>query len=297
MVIRATVTALLLSLASLAHATITLTGADGKKLALSAPAMRVVSLAPDLTELVYAAGAGSVMVGAGTYSDYPAAAKRLPRIGDAFRVDTERLLALKPDLVLAWQGGTPVSVIARLRTLKLPVLVIGANAPEDIASNLELIGQATGHATEADAAARTFLAGLMELRNEYARRDPVRVFYEISAAPLYTIGNKQLISRMIGLCGGRNIFDDLESFAAPVSLEDVLARDPQAIVTGDDPDAATRLRQWQRWPQLSAVRTRNLFNISGDLLDRATPRILGGGRQLCKDLETTRQSLDSPIGN
>jgi iron complex transport system substrate-binding protein len=273
----------------LARAAITLAGADGHTLTLAVPAHRVVSLAPDLTELVYDVGAGAEMVGAGKYSNYPEAAKRLPRIGDAFRVDLERLLALKPDLILAWQSGTPVSLIERLRTLKLPVLVIGTHQLMDIANNLELIGQVTGHEREAEVAAQAFLDGLEKLRSQYAGRKPVRVFYEISSQPLYTVGGKQIISRMIELCGGRNIFSELMVPAAAVSMESVLARDPQAIVTGDDPGTEARLKEWQRWPQISAVKTGSLFSIPGDLLARATPRILQGGMQLCEDLERMRQ--------
>ena len=287
--IRATVAAFLLLVSPLLQAAVTLTGADGQQLRLSTPAQRIVSLAPDLTELVYAAGSGATLVGTSAYSDYPAAAKQLPRIGDAFRVDTERVLALRPDLVLAWQGGTPVSLIERLRTLNLPVLVIGTQRLADIASNLESIGRATGHEEAAHAAAQSFLEGLDQLRKAYANRDPVRVFYEISATPLYTIGGTQIINRMLELCGGRNVFADLHPLAASVSLESVLARDPQAVVTGDDPAAAMRLEQWQRWPQMSAVRTGSVYRISGDLLDRATPRVLQGGKQLCEDLEITRQ--------
>ena len=279
---------LFLALPFAASAAIVVTGADNQTITLAAPATRVVSLAPDLTELVYDVGAGADMVGADTYSNYPVAAKKLPRIGDAFRVDLERLLALKPDLILAWQGGTPVAVIERLRALGIPVLVIGTGQLMDIASNLELIGHATGHAASAHAAAQAFLTGLEALRKQYAGRSPARVFYEISSTPLYTIGGRQIISHMIELCGGHNIFSDLTVLAAPVSLENVLARDPQAVVTGDDSGAAARLKEWQRWQQISAVRTGSLFSISSDLLARATPRILRGGEQLCEDLEKTR---------
>ncbi|MGH8322035.1 MAG: cobalamin-binding protein [Gammaproteobacteria bacterium] len=278
-----------LMLVGTAQAAITLTSADGQILTLAKPATRIVSLAPDLTELAYDAGAGADMVGAGRFSDYPAAAKKLPRIGDAFHIDVERLLALKPDLVLVWQGGTPSQLIGELRALKLPVLVIGTHKLADIANNLELIGRATGHEAQAHAAAQAFLARLQGLRTQYAGRKPVRVFYEISATPLYTVGGRQSISRMIELCGGRNIFSDLTELAAPVSLESVLARDPQAIVTGSDEGAADRLKEWQRWLQISAVGTDSLFGISSDLLARATPRILQGGKQLCEDLEKARE--------
>ncbi|OYV45562.1 MAG: hypothetical protein B7X10_05645 [Burkholderiales bacterium 21-58-4] len=115
------------------------------------------------------------------------------------------------------------------------------------------------------------------------------MFYEISSRPLYTVGGRQSISRMIELCGGRNIFSDLTVLAAPVSFETVLARDPQAVVTGSDKGAAARLKEWRRWPQVSAVRTGSLFSISGDLLARATPRILEGGEELCESLEKERE--------
>lgn len=276
-------------------AAITLSGADGHALTLNVPATRIVSLAPDLTELVYDVGAGADMVGAGSYSDYPDAAKKLRRVGNAFGFDLEEIVALRPDLVLAWQGGTPVKSIERLRALHLPVLVIGAQQLTDIAANLELVGKATAHEAEAHATARAFLAGLDKLRSRYAGRKPVRVFYEISATPLYTIGGKQIISRLIELCGGRNIFGDLGALAAPVSLGVVIARDPQAIITGGDKAAAARLKEWHRWPQISAVKTNSLFSIPGDLLARATPRLLVGGKKLCEDLDSTRHRSIAPI--
>lgn len=282
------VTGLWLLLPLTASAAITVTGADSQAITLAAPAQRIVSLAPDLTELAYAAGAGADMVGTSSYSNYPAAAAKLPLIGDAFRVDLERVVTFQPDLILAWQGGTPAAVIERLRALKLQVLVIGTRQLTDIAHNLELIGQVTGHEAEAHAAAQKFLEGLATLRRQYAGRAPVRVLYEISSRPLYTVGGRQSISRMIELCGGRNIFSDLTVLAAPVSFETVLARDPQAVVTGSDKGAAARLKEWRRWPQVSAVRNQDLFVISGDLIARATPRILQGGKQLCEDLEKTR---------
>ena len=186
MVNRVFVLVLLALLPLAATAAIRLTDDTGRIIVLAAPAARIVSLAPDLTELVYDAGAGRTLVGTVSYSHYPPVARKLPRVGDAFSVDLERLLALRPDLVLAWAGGTPQFLIERLRALKLPVLVIGTRRLVDIAHNLELIGRATGHERQAQAAAQTFLAGLAKLRGEYASRKPLRVFYEISATPLYT---------------------------------------------------------------------------------------------------------------
>lgn len=280
---------LLLPVAS--RADIILAGADGKKLALAAPATRVVSLAPDFAELLFDIGAGGTLVGTIAYSDYPPAAKSIRRVGDAFHVDVEGVVVLKPQLVLAWAGGTPQALIDRLRGLQLPVLVIGTHELGDVASNIELLGAATGHDKEAAQLAADFRRQLAELRARYAGRAPLRVFYELQAEPLFTVGGAQSISKLIELCGGRNIFVDLKELAPSVSLEAVLTRDPEAIATSIDPDSERRLKLWQRWPKLAAVRYGNLYSVPDDLISRATPRVLDGARQLCVDLDEARGRL------
>lgn len=275
-----------------AFADVQLKGADGVSLTLNAPAMRVVTLAPDFAELLYDVGAGSTLVGAIAYSDHPEAAKQIPRVGDGFHVDVEKILTLKPDLVLAWQGGTPQALIEKLRSLKLPVLVIGSHALPDIAANLETLGKATGHAAEAGKVAADFDARLAALEQRYAHASPIRVFYEISPQPLFTVGGGQIISRVIQACGGQNIFADLSTLAPVVGMEAVLARDPQAIVTGDgEGDVASRFKLWQQWPQLSAVRYQNLFAVDDGSISSATPRLLDAGRQVCEDLDQSRNRL------
>ena len=282
-------------LPSSAIAEVRLQGADGHALTLPAPAERVVSLAPDLTELLFAAGAGGTLVGTVAYSDYPAAAKAVPQVGDAFHVDLERMETLKPDLVLVWQGGTPQALVEKLRALDLPVLALGTRELEDIADNLVKLGLATGHVSEGQQAAQDFRKKLEALRSRYGNAAPLRVFYEISAEPLFTVGGPQSISRIIELCGGRNIFADLTELGPAVSLETVLARDPEVIVTGDgEGDAERRLDLWKRWPQLSAVKHGNLFSVSDDFISRATPRLLEGGQQMCQALDKARTRLNPP---
>ena len=284
-----------LSLVSLtASAEVQLTGADGVSVTLKAPAQRIVNLSPDFSELLYDLGAGDTLVGTIEYSNYPEAAKRVPRIGDGFHVDVEKVVALKPDLVLAWQGGTPQALIAKLRSLDLPVLAIGTHELTDIAANLETLGRATGHEAEAAKAAGAFRERLAALQDSYAQVAPIRVFYEISEQPLYTVGGAQSISRLLRLCGGHNVFADLGELAPVVGLEAVLARDPQAIVTSDgegEDTAVGRLKHWQQWPQLSAVRYQNLYVVDDDWMSRATPRILDAGKQLCEDLDKARANL------
>lgn len=274
-----------------AHAEIQLQGADGTEVVLKAPAQRVAALAPDLAELMFDAGAGADLVATVRYTDYPAAAAQVDRVGDAFHVDLERLLALKPDLVLAWQGGTPVALVEKIRSLGLPVLTMGTHDLADIAANLELLGRATGHGQEAVKEAQAFRDHLERLRTRYANRTPIRVFYEISAEPLYTVGGGQSISRLLEVCGARNVFADLAELAPVVGMESVLARDPQAVVTGGDADSARRIALWRRWPRVTAVREGNLFTVPDDLIARATPRLLDAGDILCVDLEQARERL------
>jgi len=275
-------------------ADIHLKGADGVGLTLSSPARRVVSLAPDLAELLYGIGAGSTLQGAVEYTDYPDAAKKVPRVGDAFHVDTEKLLTLKPDLVLVWEGGTPKPLIDKLRSLKLPVLAIGTHELLDIASNMETLGIATGHGEVAQLAAEDFRTRLGALRSRYADQAPLTVFYEISAQPLFTVGGGQSISRLMEVCGGRNVFADLTELGPAVSLESVLARDPQVIVSGDgEGDTAQRFKDWQRWPKLAATREGNFVTLDDDWISRSTPRLLDAGKQLCEALQKIRDKRAS----
>jgi len=275
-----------------ASAEVQLKGADGVALTLKAPAQRVISLAPDFSELMFDVGAGGTLVGTVEYSDYPEAAKKVPRIGDGFHVDVEKVLALKPDLILAWQGGTPQALTDKLRSLKLPVLAIGTHELKDIANNLETLGKATGHDVEARQAAEGFRARVAALQGRYAQAAPIRVFYEVQTEPLFTVGGAQIISRLMQVCGGRNIFANLSELGPAVGVEAVLARDPQAIITGDgEQDLAQRLKEWQQWPQLSAVRYQNLYVMNDDWISRSTPRLLDAGKQLCEDLDKARANL------
>lgn len=261
-------------------------------LATAAPAERIVSLSPGLTELAYAAGAGDLLVGTTAYTDYPAAATRLPQVGDAFHIDVERVVALKPDLVLGWASSDPPALLARLRSLGFKVAVFEPRTLGDIAANLRRIGKLAGTGAKAEKAAEAFEQGLNQLRDRYSDRKPVSVFYEISAHPLYTINGKQIISQGIELCGGRNIFAELPSLAAPVGKAAVIARDPDAIITADsDGSAKNRLDAWRRWSDLAAVQNEALFRVPADLIVRATPRMLQGIGMICRDLEKTRHSM------
>jgi iron complex transport system substrate-binding protein len=250
---------------------------------------RIVSLAPHLTELLYAAGAGPRLVGTSEWSDHPAAARTLPRIGDALRLDFERILALAPDLVVAWESGTPVANIRRLESLGLRVVSVRVETLEDIPRAIEQLGDIAGTGAEARRAAGALRSGLEELTLEFAGRRPVDVFVQIDEQPLFTVTGRHLISDLLALCGGRNVFADLPGVAPAVDLEAVIVRNPQVILVTSvrgDPQA-----QWARWRGIEAVRTGNVIKVPPDEVTRATPRALAGARILCEQLDQARARL------
>ena len=248
---------------------------------------RIVSLAPNLTELAFAAGAGSRIVGTVEYSDEPEAARNIPRVGDAFRVDAERILALQPDLVLAWTSGTPKPTIERLRSLGLDVREFTTYRVADVPRVVRELGTIAGSRTVADASAAGFEREMSALRARYANKRSLRVFLQVSTRPLFTVNGEQIMSELVQLCGGANVFADLNQLAPQITFESVIARDPDVIVSTDDGEQDA-LREWRRWPQLTAVRTNNLFTLPADDLTRATTRLSAGASQLCEVLETAR---------
>ncbi|HSQ69805.1 MAG TPA: cobalamin-binding protein [Steroidobacteraceae bacterium] len=249
--------------------------------------LRIVSLAPHLTELVFAAGAGEMLVGTVAYSDYPAQALDIERIGDAWRVDLERLVALQPDLVFAWPSGTPEQTLQRLSASGLEVVLLPTDRLSDVAAALRRIGELTGHAAEAGAAASRFEAEVDGLRERHAADAAVSVFVQLDDQPLYTINGRHLISEVVELCGGRNVFGELPQLAPAVSRESVLARDPQVILTTDDAIADPR-REWSRWQSMQAVRAGTIYSVPADTVSRATPRLTEGIAAVCEALAAAR---------
>lgn len=255
----------------------------------AADARRIVALAPNLTELAFAAGAGERVVGAVQYSDYPEAARRIPRVGDAFRVDNEKILALRPDLVLVWESGTPRAVIEKLQALGLQVAVVQVSALPQVGDALRQIGRLTGTEKSAESAARDFEVKLAALKERYANRSRLRVFIEVDRQPLFTVNGRHIISEIVRLCGGENIFAGIGQLAAAVSTEAVVIADPDVILRAVA-DAQGAEDDWQRWANVKAVRDARVYRINPDTLVRATPRLLEGAEQVCRVLEKARRT-------
>ena len=274
------------------RAEIALADDRGRDLVLQGPAQRIVSLAPNLTELLFAAGAGARLVGTVAYSDFPAPARRVARVGDSSAIDVERVVALKPDVVLAWRSGNPPGTIAKLEQLGVRVFVTEPGTLEAIADEIVLFGRIAGTDDVAGKAAAQFRREITALRHDYQGRRPVSVFYQVWHEPLMTVNSKQVITEVIDLCGGRNIFAGLPALVPRVSLEAVLAANPEAIVTASDRPAAEALANWSNWQQLRAVRDANLVVIPPDDISRPTPRLLNGARRLCAQLDRIRREDD-----
>jgi iron complex transport system substrate-binding protein len=273
-----------------ASAAISVRDDTGATVTLQQPARRVISLAPHVTELLFAAGGAERIVGTVSYSDYPPAARAIPRIGDNQEVDIERLLALKPDLLVVWRHNASSRQLEQLRQLGIPLFYSEPHKLADIPDTLQHLGQLLGTEPQAQHEAEQLRRKLSELASRYRNRPPVRVFYQVWDRPLYTLNGRHIVSDAIRLCGGENIFAQLPVIAPRVDIEAVLQENPEAIVSGSRPERSDDgLGIWQSYPTLQAVRRGNLFAINGDLLNRPGPRMIAGATALCETLEQARQ--------
>jgi len=228
---------------------------------------RVVTLAPNVTELVFAAGAGSSLIGVSAYSDYPPAALELPIVGDAFMIDQEQLAILKPDLLLVWHSGTPAHVIDELRRVGFNVEVLRTSTLADVALAIRRIGLLTGHVDDAEAAASAYERGLESIAARKDRLTDIRVFYQVSQRPLFTVNGDHYVSELIALCGGSNVFADLDELAPTIDVESVVERDPEVLLASTDA-GENAFAEWQRWPHMAANAAGNQFLMPADARHR-----------------------------
>jgi iron complex transport system substrate-binding protein len=256
----------------------------GATVTLDAPARRIVTLAPHLAEIAFAVGAGERLVGVSNFSDFPPEAKRLPVIFDWGRVDYERVLALKPDIVLAWRSGTPALQVDRLERLGLKVVVTEVRRFADVAALMRLVGRIAGTEPKAGAQARAFERDVDGLRAQYSARPAVSVFLEIWHTPMITINGEHVFSEAIELCGGRNVFARARTATPLVSREQLLGARPQVVVTGSRAERDA----WRDLESVPAVRANRVYAVDANDLHRPGPRLLDGARSLCRVLDRAR---------
>jgi iron complex transport system substrate-binding protein len=287
----------LLLLPLFAGASISVKDDAGRSITLEHPAQRIISLAPHATELLFAAGANRALIGVSDYSNFPEAAKKIPSVGSAFALDIERVIALKPDLIVVWGTGGAKILARQLREQHLTVFESEPRDFEAVASSIERFAKLADTSAVGDAAAAGFRARLQSLHSSYqlsAKQTPLKVFYQIWQQPLMTLNGEHLISQLLHLCGGENIFSALKEINPTVSLEAVLAANPDVIMsTGDDQQSKANLfEKWRPFQQLNAVRHANLFAVNDDWMSRPGPRILDATEAVCKYLQTARSRLN-----
>jgi iron complex transport system substrate-binding protein len=266
------------------------------EVSLVAPAERIVSLSPNLTEVLFHLGVGDKIVGVDEYSVYPPVAQEIPRVNNHAAANFELILALKPDLVVAWQSGNGMQMIGRLRELGLTVFAVETEKIDAIPPLYRRLGELLGIAAQAEVLASEFSDQINALSETYRGRQPVAVFYQIWSDPLMTLNGQHLVSDVIRLCGGRNIFHDAVPIAPSVGIEGVIAADPEVIVSSGKLADLDRLRsQWLRWSGISAVANRHLYLVPPDLMQRQSPRLLEGIECLCDYLQNARASATAEV--
>jgi len=275
----------------------------GRTVVLARPARRVVTLAPALAELVHAAGGGPAMVATVRPNDAPSEARALPLVGDALRFDVERLLALHPDLVIAWQHGNPERALAQLEAAGITLYRLEPQRLDDVAVALERIGTLLGTAALAHERAVALRREIAALREAHRGVLPVRVFYQVWNEPLMTLNGRHLVSDVLAACGGVNVFAALGPLVPQLSTESVLAAQPEVFLTAKDQARAAVERdavdpafaRWQRFADLVAVRRRWFYVLDGDLVTRPGPRIARGVRAVCEALDEVRHERAAPL--
>lgn len=260
----------------------------GRTITLMQPATRVISLSPHVTELLYAAGASEQVVAGVSFSDYPPQAKKLPLVGSYDKFDMEAIVSLNPDLLIAWHSGNPKPQLNELMRLGLNVYITEPREFEDVAKDIRQIGHMLGTQKTANQAADNYMHELQTIRQQYAGRKPLRVFYQVWNNPLFTVNDQHLISKVIHLCGGVNVLGDLKTLSPQVSIESVIAQNPDVILYGSHETRDDWSVGWRKWKNIKAVAHNHLFGIHADLIVRHTPRVLQGARQMCEYLDTVR---------
>ena len=262
----------------------------GNTVVLEQPAQRIISLAPNITEVLFHIGAGEQIVGADEYSNYPEQAKQIMRVNNHAAANYELILSLQPDVVIAWQSGNGDKIINRIRQLGIPIFVIETRSLEDIPNLFARFGALSGHIENAELKAESFSRRLSLLREQNSAKSEVRTFYQIWDEPLITLNGKHMVSSVIELCGGRNIFADAIPLVPYVNIESIVAADPQVIIAGGSKEEKPYwFDSWRKWEQISAVRDRHVYLIPADLMQRHSVRILDGAELMCDFFERARQ--------
>jgi iron complex transport system substrate-binding protein len=259
---------------------------NNQTITLNEPAKRIVSLTPHLSEIVFFLGHEEKLVARDSASDFPESIKHIPSIGNSANLNTEAILALKPDLILAWKSGNTQKQIKQLQSFDIPIFFSEPRTLNDISENMEKISVLlSGNKNEEKI--KSFTSRIKTLEETFSKnKENLRVFYQVWQEPLMTLNGEHLVSEIIKLCRGENIFSDQKILAPQVSLEALIQRNPQLIILGDKNKNVKSY--WGKWKSIEAVRNNNFIFVNSDLLVRPGPRILEGVEQVCQGINKAR---------
>ena len=249
----------------------------------------VIALAPHIIENLFAVGAGEQVIGTTEHSDYPEAAKQVPRIGNYAVLQIEKILQLKPDYLVAWPTGNPPEDLVRVEKLGIPVVYSKPNELEGVAEELIKFGELTGNQQQAQLVADDYLQKLKKIKQDNTDKKPIKVFYQLWSAPLTTIANQAWPQKILDVCKAQNPFVDLVGDYPHVSIENVLVANPDVIII---PTSLTEpngeIEYWQKFSSIPAVKNKQIYLVNSDKLHRMTPRVVEEMQVLCDKIDTAR---------
>lgn len=262
------------------------------KINLTKPAERIISLAPDITETLFAIGAGTNVIGVVSGSDYPNEVRKIPAVGSYTGIDIEKIISLKPDLIVTW-SNTFTRQLNALKKFGIPIYTTEPRYLEDIPRSMKNLGMLTGKEEQANSVAEQFSQRLLFLRTHYQAEKPISVFYQIGAYSLITINKASWINQAITLCGGRNVFAEMHRIAPEVSWESLVVANPQVILSSAS--NTDWQKPFQKWPEISAVKNGLFYSVNPDWMNRAGPRLLNAVEMVCQYLSDARSQIEGKI--
>ena len=260
---------------------------DSKKL-------RIIALAPHIVENLFAIGAGDNIVGTVDYADYPSEAQSIERIGGYYGISLEKVLALKPDLVIAWKSGNQSEDLAQIERLGIKVYLSNPTTIAGVADELLTFGEFTGNIEQSQQAANAFTQKLNGIVKSQQDKKNITGFYQLWAEPMMTVSKNTWISQLIETCHVSNVFAQSTTDYPQISIENVIVTKPQVIIIPDEKSKTPQpVVYWQKWPEVPAVKNDQFISVNADLLHRFTPRMLDGLADMCDKIDTSRKQIKS----
>lgn len=255
----------------------------------AAAEQRIVALAPHIVEMLFDIGAGDEIVGTVDFADFPKAALKIPRIGGYHGIQIEKILALKPDLVIVWKSGNKISDIEQMEKMGLNIIYSQPHKIEDVAQELRKLGKITNHEIQAEAVANRYAHKLKTLRQQYDNIAPMKVFYQLWPEPMRTVNKETLINQLIEVCQGENVFASNPTPYPQIGIENVIVAQPEIIILPDEKSNQEQpIIDWHKWPEIPAAKHNRFIRVNADLMHRFSTRMLEGIEDMCEKIDAYR---------